>query len=112
MREAWESVEPAAAILAYQGRSRRWAWLVCITAAVAGMFGAGLCAAAVLIHAPAPAVPLVAVVCVGCPVFASWELPIAIAALRVRRTGGDEPAIVRMRRSLDELPEIEHPLGY
>jgi hypothetical protein len=48
-------------------------------------------------------------ICVGGPVFAAWEAPVAVAALRQRRTGRD--ALSMLRRTLDQLPETEHPLG-
>ncbi len=68
-----------------------------------------MCAGAILAPAPPAAVPLVVMVCVGGPLFAAWEVPIALAALRTRRLGGH--ALTMLRRSLDELPETEHPLG-
>ena len=55
------------------------------------------------------AIPLVVAICIGCPLFAGWEVPNALAALRANRAG---KALARLRRSLDELPETEHPLGY
>ena len=61
-----------------------------------------------LVPAPAAAVPLVAVVCVGCPLFATWEVPVAISSLRANRA---RKALARLRESLDQLPEVEHPLG-
>ena len=68
-----------------------------------------ICAAAILVPAPAAAVPLVALMCVGCPMFASWEVPVAIDSLRARR---GQKALAMLRRSLDKLPEVEHPLGF
>ena len=112
VREAWEFSESAATMVDLGGRSVLWGWLVCITAVAAAMVGAGLCAAAVLIHPPVAAVPFVAVVCVACPLFASWQLPVAIGAVRRSGPRGHAAAVVRLRRSLDELPETEHPLGY
>ena len=50
-------------------------------------------------------VPLVALICVGCPVFASWEVPLALTALRGNK------ALAALRESLDQLPGVEHPLG-
>jgi hypothetical protein len=73
---------------------------------------AGLCAAAILMHAPPAAVPLIAAVCVACPVFGTWELPRAYERLRAGRHGGRAEALARLRQRLDELPETEHPLGY
>ena len=82
--------------------------LVLLVAAVAVAVSLATCIAAMLVPAPAAAVPLVAVVCVGCPLFASWEVPVAIASLRVNRA---EKALASLRKSLDQLPEVEHPLG-
>ena len=79
--------------------------LVLLVAALAVAISLATCIAAMLVPAPAAAVPLVAVVCVGCPLFASWEAPVAIASLRA------DKALASLRESLDELPEVEHPLG-
>jgi hypothetical protein len=65
-----------------------------------------LVAAAILIPAPHGLVPFIAVVCVGLPVMAAWDLSPSIAVLRSRR------ALEGLRRQLDRLPEIEHPLGH
>ena len=83
--------------------------LVLITALLSALVAAGICVAAILARAPVAAAPLVAAICVGCPVFAAWELPGALAALRVNR---GEQALARLRRRLAELPETEHPLGF
>jgi hypothetical protein len=82
--------------------------LVLLVAVLAVLSSLAVCSAAILTPAPAAVVPLVALMCVGCPMFASWEVPGAIASLRARR--GDR-AIAMLRRSLDRLPEVEHPLG-
>jgi hypothetical protein len=57
---------------------------------------------------PSAVVPLVALSCVGCPIFASWEVPGAIASLRADR---GRKALAALRKSLDQLREVEHPLG-
>ena len=67
-----------------------------------------LCAAAILARAPSAVVPLIALICAGCPIFASWEVPVAIASLRARR---GQRAVAMLRKGLDQLPEVEHPLG-
>jgi hypothetical protein len=82
--------------------------LVLLLAVATALASATLCAAAILAPAPSPAVPLVALICVGCPIFASWEVPVAIASLRANR---GHKALVTLRKSLDQLPEVEHPLG-
>ncbi len=93
---AWRTARPA--------RPR----LVVLVALVTSMISAGVCVGAILAPAPAVAIPLVVAICVGCPMFAGWEVPNALAALRANRAGN---ALARLRRSLDELPETEHPLG-
>jgi hypothetical protein len=80
-----------------------------LVAALAVLSGLATCTAAILAPAPAAAVPVVALVCVGCPMFASWEMPIALASLRAQR---GRQALAALRRSLDRLPEVEHPLGF
>jgi|HubBroStandDraft_6_1064221.scaffolds.fasta_scaffold00521_17 hypothetical protein len=82
--------------------------LVVLVALVTSLLSAGVCVGAILAHAPAVAIPLVVAICVGCPMFAGWEVPNALAALRANRAG---KALARLRRTLDELPETEHPLG-
>jgi hypothetical protein len=91
--------------------SRRQALLVCFAAVVTALLCAGVCAAAVLVPAPATVVPMVVAVCIGGPIFATWEVPRAVAALRTRRRKHDAKALAALRRSLDALPETEHPLG-
>lgn len=83
--------------------------LVLITALVSALAAAGCCVAALIARAPVAVAPLLVVICVGCPLFAAWEVPGALAALRFRR---GEKALARLRRRLAELPETEHPLGY
>jgi hypothetical protein len=82
--------------------------LVLLVAAVTTLISAAICTGAILAPAPGAAIPLVLAVCIGCPLFAGWQLPDALAALRSERAGR---AFTRLRRSLDELPETEHPLG-
>ena len=82
--------------------------LTLLVAALSVLSCLAICAAAILVPAPAAAVPLVALMCVGCPMFASWEVPVAIESLRARR---GQKALAMLRRSLDQLPEVEHPLG-
>jgi O-antigen/teichoic acid export membrane protein len=83
--------------------------LILLLAALAVMMSLAVCAAAILVPAPPAAVPLVALMCVGCPVFASWDVPLALASLRGQR---GNHALAMLRKSLDQLPEVEHPLGY
>ena len=82
---------------------------VVIAAALTALISAGVCAAAVLVPAPAAALPLVVLISVGCPVFAAWELPRAVESLRAERSG--HQALASMQATLAQLPETEHPLG-
>ena|SRR5438270_116714 len=83
--------------------------LVLIVAALTALVSMATCAAAILVPAPAAAVPLVVACCVGAPMFAGWEAPSALAAVRAERLHRRE--LASLRRTLDKLPEIEHPLG-
>lgn len=86
--------------------------LVLLAVALSALTSAALCAGAILATAPPGVVPAIALICVGCPMFAAWEAPGALAAVRAdraRRAGGK--ALARFRRRLDQLPETEHPLG-
>jgi hypothetical protein len=76
--------------------------LACLMAAAAVLAACGLCAAAILVPAPAAAVPLIVVVCVGLPMLAVWDLSGAVQTLRAGRD---------LRRTLEALPETRHPLG-
>ncbi len=82
--------------------------LVVITAVLSAVVAVGCCIGAIVAHAPVAATPLVAVICVGAPMFAVLEVPGALAELRMNR---GEQALARLRRRLAELPETEHPLG-
>lgn len=84
---------------------RRQPSLVLIAAALTLVISAAVCVGALLVHAPPAVVPLVVAVCIGGPVFASWDVPIALASVRADR------ALARLRTSLERLPETEHPLG-
>lgn len=66
----------------------------------------GLFTAAALVPAPPAVLPIVALVCIGGPMVAAWELRGALSTLR---HGGGE--IAAMRRQLEQLPETPHPLG-
>lgn len=74
------------------------------------LVAAGVCVGAVLAPAPAAALPLVVALCVGGPMFACWDVPPALDLLRADRAGRD--ALMSLRQSLEQLPEVEHPLGH
>lgn len=83
-----------------------------IAAVLTVLASTAVCVAAVLAPAPAAALPLVVAICVGCPMFASWELPTALAALRAERAHrAAGRALAKLQRCLEQLPEVEHPLG-
>lgn len=88
--------------------TRRQAILICAHALITALACAGVCMAAVVAHAPAAVAPIVAVCCIGCPLLAARDVPAALSALR---EATQARALARLRRSLDQLPEIEHPLG-
>jgi hypothetical protein len=101
--------------------TRRRALLTCIFAATTAVVCAVLVTAAVLVPAPAAALPFLIALCIGCPLAAAWELPIALAVLRLAPDvpPGDPPvdrmdrgALSELLRRLEDLPEVEHPLGY
>jgi hypothetical protein len=83
--------------------------LVLLAALFTVLLSAAVCVGAILAPAPGVAIPLVLAICIGCPVFAAWEVPNALAALRANRAGH---ALAKLRRSLAELPETEHPFGF
>src|SRR6059058_4858898 len=89
--------------------SRAQAIMVCATAILTALICAGLCAAAILVPAPPGVVPLVAVCCIGLPMFAGWQVPSAVSVLRARHER--HKALAELRRGLAKLPEIQHPLG-
>ena len=87
--------------------TRHQALVVCATALATIVLCGALCAAAILVPAPAGVVPVVALCCVGMPIFATWELPSAIAVVRTRHRA----AMSELQRALAQLPEVDHPLG-
>jgi hypothetical protein len=104
-------VEPAQRLTGanYSRRVPAQARLVLAVAVFTVLVSIGVCAGAVLAPAPPMAVPLVVVTCVGSSAFAGWEVPRALRAERIER--GKRPAVAAQRKSLEQLPETEHPLG-
>jgi hypothetical protein len=93
-------------------RTRANPRLILALAALTALVSMAMCAGAVLAPAPPIAVPLVVAICVGCPMFAGWEVPRALVVLRAERVERFERrALVALRKSLAQLPETEHPLG-
>src|SRR4051812_8089026 len=94
--------------------TRRRARVVCVYVALTALVCAGVLSVAVLAGAPPLALPFIAAICIGCPIMASWDLPMAIAVLRAMRRKDnaiDWRAVAAFRRNLDQLPETQHPLG-
>ncbi|MGZ4229766.1 MAG: hypothetical protein ACXVH3_31585 [Solirubrobacteraceae bacterium] len=73
---------------------------------------AGLCVTAIFAHAPAAVVPLISAWCVGCPTIVARQLS-RRPAPPCSSAAADEDArvLADLARALDELPEVEHPLG-
>ena len=90
--------------------TRSQAGLVLLAALMTTITSAALCTAAILAPAPTAVVPFVVIVCIGCPVLASWQVPHVVGALRTRRLASR--ALSQLHRGLAQLPEIEHPLGH
>ena len=108
VREDLRSIQ-SFSVLAPPPKRRSHPSLVLLAALLTVLTSIAVCVVAVLAPAPAAALPVVVAICVGCPVFAGWEVPTAIASLRADRAAGR--ALDRLRRSLAQLPETEHPLG-
>jgi hypothetical protein len=86
--------------------------IVLLAAIVTALISAAVCVAAILAPAPAAAAPLVVAISIGCPVFAAWDVPVALASLRAdRAVRSGKKALATLRRNLEQLPETEHPLG-
>ena len=81
---------------------RRHPIVAFLVAGLALVISAALLTAAVLAPAPPAVLPLVVLVCLGCPIAFAWSLPASLARLR---------AMEMLRRQLDRLPETQHPLG-
>ena len=83
--------------------------LVLLALSAAVLISVAVCVAAIAVPAPAAVAPLVAMFCVGGPIFAGWQAPEAVARMRAERFG--RHALAELQRRLVELPETEHPVG-
>ena len=94
--------------------TRKQAIRLCVVAAATAVTCAGLLVAAALAHAPVALLPLIVVVCIGFPMLAAWDLPLALAAFRHHRERihANACAVAELRAGLAELPETSHPLGF
>jgi hypothetical protein len=91
----------------------RQAIATCAFTALSALACAGLMSAAALVPAPPEALPFVIAVCIVYPMLAAWRSSSSLAVLRhrlPRRRRLDERALGELRRELDRLPEIRHPL--
>src|SRR5690242_2934179 len=106
---------PAAPPARRERRVRCDAVVACVLTAATAAISASLLAAAVLVPAPAAVLPLVAIVALGCPMFAVWELARRIGPRGAGDDGAegrlDGEALRELRRALARLPETRHPLG-
>ena len=92
---------------------RRQAAVLCLFALLTVLLCGALITAAVLLHPPLAAVPVIVLVGIGCPLAVGCELPKALVTLRAgclpRAAHGR--AMAALRRDLDLIPETSHPLG-
>ena len=97
--------------------TRREAVRGCAFAALTAVACAALLCAAVFAQAPPAVLPFLVVMGIACPMAATWPLAGALAVLRAshainaRERSAYAQAVATMRRTLDELPETDHPLG-
>jgi hypothetical protein len=93
--------------------TRRRSVQLCAFAALTAVTCGGLLVAAALVPAPPAVLPLLAVICIACPMVAAWDLPQAVAGLRYHRERAidEAQALAEMRAVLARLPETSHPLG-
>jgi fatty acid desaturase len=102
----------------YRAAPRRRALAVSAFAVFTALVCGGLITIAILVPAPIAVLPLIALVCVGLPMLAAWQLAhvqVALGGLRPalragRRRPLDEAALHDLQRSLARLPETAHPL--
>ena len=90
----------------------RQALATCLFTALSVLTCAALLSAAALVPAP-PAVLLLAIaVCIVYPMLAAFQSSASVAVLRCHwpRRRHERRALEKLRRELDRLPEIGHPL--
>jgi hypothetical protein len=91
--------------------TRRQAIARCLLAPAIALACGSILAAAMLVPAPAPVLPLVILVCIGYPMLAACELPAAVAVIAATGSAHTRRDLGRLLRELDRLPETSHPLG-
>jgi hypothetical protein len=84
----------------------------CVFTALSALTCAGLLSAAALVPAPPTVLPVVIAVCVFYPMLAAFRSSSSVAVLRRHwpRRRLDERALAKLRRELERLPEVGHPL--
>jgi hypothetical protein len=88
--------------------TRGGALATCAAAALTVLMCAALLSAAALVPAPPVVLPLIVVVCIGCPMAVAWELPAAIAALRPRLDARTLHPRRRIRTASDARHAVHH----
>jgi hypothetical protein len=91
--------------------TRREALVRCLLCALATVMCAGLATCAALAPAPPAVLPFVVLVTIALPMLLVLDVPSALAVLHATGRRGDREALATLRRGLDELPEVNHPLG-
>ena len=71
---------------------------------VTALVCAALLTVAILVPAPIAVLGPLVSVCIALPMLAAWELS------RVSAAAGSRLDVNQLRRDLDQLPEIQHPL--
>jgi hypothetical protein len=90
----------------------RQALATCVFTALSALTCAGLLSAAALVPAPPTVLPLVIAICVVYPMLAAFRSSSSVAILRQHwpRRRLERRALEKLRRELDRLPEVGHPL--
>src|SRR5690349_17687498 len=84
----------------------------CVACVITALVCAALVSLAALEPAPPGVIPVIALICVGAPIIAAFDVLASLAVLRASRPDTlDRRAIGELRRKLDRLPETRHPLG-
>ena len=91
--------------------TRAQAIATCVFCVVTALACAALMSAAALVPAPPAVLPGIALVCIGAPMLAAFDLLASLAVLRASSPRDDKEALSELRRVLDQIPETRHPLG-
>jgi hypothetical protein len=95
--------------------SYRKAVFDCALTLLTGLVCAGLLTAAALVPAPSGLLPFIIAVSVAVPMVSAWRSSASLGVLGRRLFGAasrsNAEAVRELRRQLDRLPEVRHPLG-